>query len=717
MYHITDICGNATAMLDKDANKEYETKRSDKLYESTSSCGALLQSLNAKAGSPIPLSIQIISLEQCSSYLSSTITQDSHTSHITEKKIDIINIARRCLQNVSLKDLESTIDFQMANLCVAVYCLRSVNTTLASIHASGDTKIHAALDRTAQLYFHSISIAENMAMECYKASQKQDDEFTSFSSMYTAVHMCLGAYEGLGHLLKSIWNLPWLRFSYVDPSILSLFPVPDISLIRTSKDSQQQSSKTLTFTDLKNVFRSITFICMALSTLQRAALKAEPSGNAHEFLTTLLEKCRPLHTDCFGDNYVINVFDSHPSSTNPFQIIISKVLMPWMMTALSFNEFFEEALREVSDYCDRGFRILWGTAEDMDRSHCKDNVQKYRLKLQNDALVLLLFQQSRGEGTFAESSVISLRLKSLDQVCKLASDSSSVYFQSGQGQADDELLRFHLNVGGAIDDVVLESSAVNNVYIEYCARRAFHLSHSSSGINFASKRCSSCIFSQLPFPFSHTKDHCVYQGPATHRAKSLALLYITLCLADNLLYSKIEQIAEIFLSDDVSMADALGRFAAMEFTDLLDIYRLMKILQLTSGPPQCYTDIETYRLRVLATIYSKILIPVVLELFTQTSAVIGIDSLRSHQSIIIPLHSVERMKNSSLPSIGKAEREDISATGINLLLKTVYILDKVENFVLSDSCIGMIVDWHLKESMITADFGVKLIDFSAKVSP
>jgi hypothetical protein len=467
--------------------------------------------------------------------------------------------------------------------------------------------------------------------------------------------------------------------------------------------------------DFKNVFRSITSLCTALNTLKRAALKAEPSGNTREFLTTLSVKCRPLQADCFGEKYLINLFDSDPTSTSPFQTIISEVLMPWMMAALCFDDFLEaEALKEVSNYCNRGYNILWGTAQDIDRSPCKDNFRKHRLKLHEDALVLLLFHQHRSKSTFLESNVISLRLKSLDQVCKLASDSSSVYFQSGQGQADDELIRFHLNVGGTIDDVVAESKSINNFYIDYCARRAFHLSRSSSVVSFASKRCSRCIFAQLPFPLSHTKDNCEYHhGAANHHIESLALLYVTLCLTENLLDSTIEQIAETFLSDYLSIVDAHGGFTAMALADLLYIYRLMKILQLTSGSPQRFTDLDPYRLRVLASIFSKILIPVVLALFTQTSAVV-IDSLNC-QSTVIPVHLSERTKFSSLSNIEKAEREEMLATGINLLLKTVYILEKLENFILSDKCIVMIVDWLLKESMITADIGIKLIDFSAKV--
>ena len=385
MLHSTDIGGRPTAMLDTDANEEYETH--------PSFC-EILQSLNVQAGNPIPASIQIISLEQCSSYLPSTKTleqcssylpstktQDSHTSHIKEKKIDIINIARYCLEKVSLKDLESTIDFQMANLIVAVYCLRSVNTTLASIHASGDNTIRKKLDRTAELYFHSISRAEKLAAELYKASKKQDDEFTYFSTiMCAAMHMCLGAYEGLGHLLKSIWTLPWMRSSHGNPSILSLFPVPDISWIRRNKDSLQQCTNSLALSDFKNVFRSITSLCTALNTLKRAAFKAEPSANTYEFLTTFSEKCRPLHADCFGEKYLINLFASDSTSTNPFQIIISEVLMPWI---LCFDDFLEaEALKEVSNY------IRSGAAQDIDRSPCKDNFRKYRL---NRWCIILLY--------------------------------------------------------------------------------------------------------------------------------------------------------------------------------------------------------------------------------------------------------------------------------------------------------------------------------------
>jgi hypothetical protein len=706
----TDICSRPTAtMLCADANKEKETDRSKKSSKTTSLRENFLQPLNVTAGNPISASIQIISLVQCSSYLPSTMTQDTHTSHITEKKIDIINIARHCLEKVSSKDLESTIDFQMANLIVAVYCLRSVNTTLASIHASGDATIRKPLDRTAELYFHSISIAEEMAYECYKASQKQDDEFKSASSMFTAVHMCLAAYEGLGHLLKSIWNLPWM--SHGNPSILSLFPVPDISWIRRNRHSLQQCAEPFALTDFKNVFRSITSLCTALNTLKRAALKTESSENTREFLAMLSQKGRHLHAECYGEQYLINYYDSHPTPTDPFQIIMSEVLMPWMMTALCFDGFAEaEALKEVSSYCNRGYNILWSAAQDIDCSHSKDNFQKYRLKLREDALLMLLFHQNRAEGTFLESNIISLKLKSLDEVCKLASASSSEYFQSEQGQADDELIRFHLNVGGAIDDIVIGSSAANSVYIDYCARRAFHLSHSSSVINCILKSCS-CIFAQLPFPFSHTKDYCVYHGAADHRVKSLALLYITLCLTHNLLDYTIEQIAETFLSDYLSMVDALGGFVAMTLDDLLYIYKLLKIIELSSGSPQRFTSLDPYRLRVLSPIFSQIFIPTVEALMSRADI---LDSLRS-QSTIIPIDLSGELKFSNSSSIRTVERDAMSAAGINLLLKTAYILDKLENFTHSDECIGIVVNWIFKESMITADAGVKLIKFSAKV--
>ena len=66
-------------------------------------------------------------------------------------------------------------------------------------------------------------------------------------------------------------------------------------------------------------------------------------------------------------------------------------------------------------------------------------------------------------------------------------------------------------------------------------------------------------------------------------------------------------------------------------------------------------------------------------------------------------------------NIEKAEREEMLATGINLLLKTVHILEKLENFILSDKCIIMIVDLLLKETLITAHVGIKFIDFLAKV--
>ena len=76
-----------------------------------------------------------------------------------------------------------------------------------------------------------------------------------------------------------------------------------------------------------------------------------------------------------GEKYLINLFASDSTSTNPFQIIISEVLMPWI---LCFDDFLEaEALKKVSNDCNSEYNILLGAAQDIDRSPCKDNFRKY----------------------------------------------------------------------------------------------------------------------------------------------------------------------------------------------------------------------------------------------------------------------------------------------------------------------------------------------------
>ena len=677
---------NQSSILGADSNKENDTHCSTLSSRNLLTCDSALHFMNLTAGSPIPLSIQMSILVRSSACLRSMITKESHMSHMRDKKIEIINIARHCLQKVSLGDSETFTDFQIANLCVGIYCLRSVNTTLISAHASGDIKIHAAVDRTIQLYFLSISLAENVAVECYsKAFTKQDNDIdTSLKNMYIAVHMCFGAYEGLGNLLQHIWNLPWMIFNHESPSILTMFPVPNITLIRRDNVNLESGAKPLTLSDFKNLFRSITSLCMALKTLGLAAiLKAQPSENSCDFITRISQNNQQLQRDHFGTNFLMRFFDPQRQTTPPFQIVLPNVLIPWMETALRYQEHAaDEALKEISYYCQRGHKILWDAAKDVDHSPYRESYRLYKLQLQEDSILMLLFHQPESEYTFNKLSV--LKLQALDQVCKLASDSSSTYYKSGHGEPDDELIRFHQTVGNAIDDIVLYHDAVNGVYIDYCARRGVHLSRSYVSSLHTTKRCS-CIFSEFPFPLSCKEGVCIFHGASNLITKSLALVYMSLCLKENLLGINVGILTENLICDYLSLVDTLGGFTAIHFADLSNVYRLMTVLDFASGSPQRFIDLDNHRLEALGSIFSRILIPVIMTLFRD------------------------------IDNISPLNRNEIAANGIHILLKTVYILEKLEDFIQSDKFICMIVDLLHEGPIVSADFRGRLTETSVKV--
>ena len=247
------------------------------------------------------------------------------------------------------------------------------------------------------------------------------------------------------------------------------------------------------------------------------------------------------------------------------------------------------------------------------------------------------------------------------------------------------LFRFHCNVGGAIDDVALNHSTTNTLYIVYCARRAIHLSRCTTTTNSMPVSCN-CIFSLFPFPFSHTSDLCqnLFHGSAVHSA-SLVLTFITLCLKDCLLDHKIEQLTEKLLSDYLSVIEKVGGFSAMTTTDLSLIYKLLIILELADGPPQRFIELDAYRLRTLGSLLCRIYIPVVLALKDLPRELLS-----------------EGMDN-------------LSTIGINLLLKAVHICEKLKDFTLSDEYMSTVVHWHLNVSMGADSTRIKLLEISSKV--
>jgi hypothetical protein len=274
---------------------------------------------------------------------------------------------------------------------------------------------------------------------------------------------------------------------------------------------------------------------------QAAFLNSQFSGNVYELITIVSQECPNFHTDFFGKNFLMKFYDSQRTSTQPFQIILSHVLMPWMMTALSFENITVEALVEISHI---GYTMLWGAARDVDRSHRRDCFRQYKLKLQEDALLLLLFFQKESEYTSDKLKV--LRLKSLDQVCKLASDVSSAYYKSGQSQPDNDLIRFHRNVGDAIDSVAIHQNNIQCIYFEYCTRRGVHLARSYSSINRMSKKCD-CMFSECPFPFCHIRK-APENRQFLHQMVGVDVFYNMLERKLAWLQSKIEELADRTIS-------------------------------------------------------------------------------------------------------------------------------------------------------------------------
>jgi hypothetical protein len=491
----------------------------------------------------------------------------------------------------------------------------------------------------------------------------------------------LGAYEGLGNLLQHVWNPPWMTFSHEASPILSIFPIPDIQFIERDKDNLEKCVKPVISIDFKNIFCSIISLCTALTTLSQAAfVNSHFLGNVYELITIVSQDFPHFHTDYFGKNFLIKFYDSQQTSTQPFQIILSQALMPWMMRALILENFTVEALAQISN---RGYKILWDAAKDAHLPHRIDCFRQYKLKLQEDALLLLLFFQKGGEYYSDKSNV--LRLKSLDQVCKRASDASSAYFKSGQSQPDDDLIRFHRNVGDAIDSVAFHQNNIQCIYFEYCTRRGVHLARSYSSINRTSKKCD-CMFSEFPFPFCHKESLCFRRELDNFFTKWLVLVFFTICLKENLLGSKIEEFAEMFTCDNLSMIDSLGGLTASHNTDLSYVYRLLNILDLHSGPAERFDDLETFRLQALASICSRIYIPIFNTLFRN---------------------------NNNLAHIN---RNETAFFGIHLLLKTIQMLDKLKVFLQSDDCISMTVGLLLDDGYTySADLRLQLSETAAKV--
>ena len=161
-------------------------------------------------------------------------------------------------------------------------------------------------------------------------------------------------------------------------------------------------------------------------------------------------------------------------------------------------------------------------------------------------------------------------------------------------------------------------------------------------------------------------------------------MYITLCLKDCLLDGNIEQLTENTITDYLSVVAKVGGFVAMTNTDLLLTYRLLIILELARGPPQRFIELETYRLRALRSILCKVFIPVILAL------------------------------KESLEELSSFDKEELFMIGINIILQTVCILEKLEDFVLSEQFMSVIVNWLVHESTGKKN-RLKMLEISAKV--
>lgn len=536
----------------KGAGSSCPTSRSDegktrkkRNQKSVSNTEYALQSAIKNASHPITSLKLIHVVAEASAYFPNSLPEGSLL--LEEKKVDIINVARKCIRSAtSTSDVD--INSQLANLKVAIHCLRAITPILSSIPHKEIIR-EDSVRMVIKLLYHCINTSKELHLQ-----NSKEIGWTNCVSIGAAM-VCFAGYQVLGVLLRSTFpghTTP--QQQHVDRYIFDKFPIH-------SSDYHASSSSYFSSTDEDFTKEKITKIavqsCFSVSSVlwnihyNSMLHDHQEKYSLHEELVTKEELNE--YGYLFKTIILATLTRGGTSSSSfAFRRILCSVSMSWILSLVMSQQTNKQQngnnaaktsqITSVLGYTKRVSRLLIDAASKLESilisnkvggdsrrliglEHCEvpglRDLHQENLMLRRDYVLVLLLNRQIDDSTWIPppSTLICDQWPLLRQgfinACSSAWKFAAAHAQIVSDGIDAIILNeYHQAIGSALDKIAFSQEELNHSYVEYCTYRAIHSGHYHAKTTLKeTSNCSEegCIFHHLPFRYCHQRQFCCQQ--------------------------------------------------------------------------------------------------------------------------------------------------------------------------------------------------------------
>lgn len=513
-------------------------------------------------------------LAEASAYFPNTLPEGSLL--LEEKKVDIINVARKCIRSAT-SNSDSDSNSQLANLKIATHCLRAITPILTSILYKDIIK-EDSVRMVIKLLYHCIISSG----ELYLETSKETDWMNSVS--IGAAMVCFAGYQVLGVLLRNALPREMImQEQCVERFIFDKFPIHS-STCHISSSHFGSTGEDFT---KEKIIKIAVQSCFSVSTVLwkihcNSLLQGCKSNN---YLQEKLESKEELtEYGCHFKTIVLATLmkDDTSSSSFAFRKILCSVSMSWILSLVmnhqtnakksESNPAETVQIASVMGYIKRAGKLLIDAASqlenvlsiDIDKAgrnssddrglrHCKTTKSKELLQeslmLRRDYVLLFLLNRQIDNSAWISPPATLIRdhwpllRRGVVHACSSAWKFAATHAQMVSDGTEATILKeYHQEVGLALDKIAFSQVELNDSYVEYCTYRALHSGNCYTKTTMKElSNCSEkdCIFHHLPFRFCHQRQFCCQQNDS-NRAPSTCIALATFFVALANKYSNYE---------------------------------------------------------------------------------------------------------------------------------------------------------------------------------
>ncbi len=294
----------------------------------------------------------------------------------------------------------------------------------------------------------------------------------------------------------------------------------------------------------------------------------------HDFCSDVekvLNNLKPEGTDIEETDILKNGESFSKFFCMPFRLLLCQIAMPWIIQ-LSLEEdddnntTNDDRNNECQSFVSRITKLLFDSATKLEKIVSASNifdkltalVSEQSLLLRQDSVMLSLLFGKDLDGQWVSYRTLSEKTNVLyyteinqwKQFEKASWNASNISTNFANQMNENNcafwnkaLKQFHQVVGAALDSMTMSFGKTSLCYIEYCAHRALHISAITRECGWYSpsiKHSPECVFCQLPFPYSHSKENpCQRINQSRHTVPdALISLYYVSVLSKNAIIDK-----------------------------------------------------------------------------------------------------------------------------------------------------------------------------------